>query len=58
MKNPATKSLVPSDSKNPVVTGTGKITGSLVDRFLALSLFADGESPGVSVEFGFLEIET
>ena len=28
MKNPATKSLVPSDSKNPALTGTGNTTGA------------------------------
>ena len=33
MKNPATKSLVPSDSKNPAFTETGNTTGVLAFDF-------------------------
>lgn len=58
MKNPATKSRVPSASQNEPLTSTGKTTGSLLARLLAFSLLVAEDSPGVIFEFMLRDVET
>lgn len=61
MKNPATKSRVPSDSKNPALTDTGNTTGVLAFDFpfpfsfvrIAEPLVPDDEANAIDGSSGF-----